>query len=193
MSIQGKNIMIVGVGGQGTLLASRVLGSAMLRQGYDVKVSEIHGMSQRGGSVATYVRYGDCVHSPVIQNGEADIILAFEELEAARALPCLKTGGMLVVNTQEIDPMPVVTGAAEYPQELVDKIQAKGVRILALDALTLAKQAGSPKAVNVVLIGAMAKYLDLAPEVWLDTIRATVPAKFVELNERAFQMGYQAE
>ena len=185
--------MIVGVGGQGTLLASRVLGSAMLRQGYDVKVSEIHGMSQRGGSVATYVRYGDCVHSPVIQNGEADIILAFEELEAARALPCLKTGGMLVVNTQEIDPMPVVTGAAEYPQELVDKIQAKGVRILALDALTLAKQAGSPKAVNVVLIGAMAKYLDLAPEVWLDTIRATVPAKFVELNERAFQMGYQAE
>ncbi len=190
---QGKNIMIVGVGGQGTLLASRVLGSAMLRQGYDVKVSEIHGMSQRGGSVATYVRYGDCVHSPVIQNGEADIILAFEELEAARALPCLKTGGMLVVNTQEIDPMPVVTGAAEYPQELVDKIQAKGVRILALDALTLAKQAGSPKAVNVVLIGAMAKYLDLAPEVWLDTIRATVPAKFVELNEKAFQMGYQAE
>ena len=193
MSIEGKNIMIVGVGGQGTLLASRVLGSAMLRQGYDVKVSEIHGMSQRGGSVATYVRYGDCVHSPVIQNGEADIILAFEELEAARALPCLKTGGMLVVNTQEIDPMPVVTGAAEYPQELVDKIQAKGVRILALDALTLAKQAGSPKAVNVVLIGAMAKYLDLAPEVWLDTIRATVPAKFVELNEKAFQMGYQAE
>lgn len=190
---QGKNIMIVGVGGQGTLLASRVLGSAMLRQGYDVKVSEIHGMSQRGGSVATYVRYGDCVHSPVIQNGEADIILAFEELEAARALPCLKTGGMLVVNTQEIDPMPVVTGAAEYPQELVDKIQAKGVRILALDALTLAKQAGSPKAVNVVLIGAMAKYLDLAPEVWLDTIRATVPAKFVELNEKAFQLGYQAE
>ena len=191
--MSGKNIMIVGVGGQGTLLASRVLGSAMLRQGYDVKVSEIHGMSQRGGSVATYVRYGESVHSPVIQNGEADVILAFEELEAARALPCLKEGGMLVVNTQEIDPMPVVTGAAEYPQELVEKIQKKGVRILALDALTLAKQAGSPKAVNVVLLGAMAKSLDLAPEVWLETIRATGPAKFVELNERAFQLGYEAE
>ncbi|MCI9576382.1 MAG: indolepyruvate oxidoreductase subunit beta [Clostridiales bacterium] len=193
MSNTGKSIMIVGVGGQGTLLASRVLGSAMLSQGYDVKVSEVHGMSQRGGSVVTYVRYGSCVHSPMIQNGEADIILAFEQLEAARALPCLKKDGMLVVNTQEIDPMPVVTGAASYPQELIAKMKDQGAHILALDALKLAEEAGSSKAVNVVLIGAMAKYLDLDKQVWLDTIRTTVPKKFVELNEKAFELGYHAE
>lgn len=191
MSKTGKNIMIVGVGGQGTLLASRILGSAMLSKGYDVKLSEVHGMSQRGGSVVTYVRYGECVHSPVIQKGEADIILAFEELEAARALPCLKPGGLLVVNTQEIDPMPVITGKAEYPEELVKKMEGKGVRVLAVNALALAQQAGTSKAVNVVLIGALAKHLGLEQEFWLDTIQKTVPAKFVELNQKAFALGYQ--
>lgn len=190
--VTGKNIMIVGVGGQGTLLASRILGSAMLEKGYDVKLSEVHGMSQRGGSVVTYVRYGECVHSPVIQKGEADIVLAFEKLEAARALPYLKPDGLLVVNTQEIDPMPVITGKAAYPDKLVEKIQQLGVRMLAVDALTLAQQAGTTKAVNVVLIGALAKHLGLEPEFWLEIIHKTVPPKFVELNQKAFTLGYQA-
>ena len=177
-----KSVLIVGVGGQGTLLASRLLGSAMMDLGYDVKVSEVHGMSQRGGSVETYVRYGDKVYSPVINQGEADIVLAFEQLEAARFLPFLKKGGVVVTNTQQIDPMPVVTGTAQYPQGL-----------LAIDALSLAEQAGSVKAVNVVLIGAMAKSLGTEKEIWLKTIEKTVPPKFVEMNKRAFELGYAAE
>lgn len=188
-----KSVLIVGVGGQGTLLASRLLGSAMMDLGYDVKVSEVHGMSQRGGSVETYVRYGDKVYSPVIDPGEADIVLAFEQLEAARFLPFLKKGGVVVTNTQQIDPMPVVTGAAQYPQGLLEQIQAQGAGLLAFDALSLAEQAGSVKAVNVVLIGAMAKALGTEKEVWLKTIEKTVPPKFVEMNKRAFELGYAAE
>lgn len=187
-----KSVMIVGVGGQGTLLASRVLGSAMLSQGVDVKVSEVHGMSQRGGSVETYVRYGEKVYSPVIDPGEADIVLAFEQLEAARFLPFLKKGGVVVTNTQKIDPMPVVTGAAQYPQGLLEAIEGQGARLLALDALSLAEQAGSVKAVNVVLIGAMAKSLGTEKEIWLKTIEKTVPPKFVEMNKKAFTLGYEA-
>ena len=182
--------MIVGVGGQGTLLASRLLGAAMMGQGHDVKVSEVHGMSQRGGSVVTYVRYGEKVYSPIIEEGEADLILAFEQLEAARFLPYLKEGGTVVVNTQQIDPMSVVTGAAAYPEALIEKIQACGADVLAMDALALAEQAGSVKAVNVVLIGAMAKKLGYGSELWLQAIRETVPAKFLELNEKAFALGY---
>lgn len=188
-----KSVLIVGVGGQGTLLASRLLGSAMMDLGYDVKVSEVHGMSQRGGSVETYVRYGDKVYSPVIDPGEADIVLAFEQLEAARFLPFLKKGGVVVTNTQKIDPMPVVTGAAQYPQGLLDAIKAQGAGLLAIDALSLAEQAGSAKAVNVVLIGAMAKSLGTEKEIWLKTIEKTVPPKFVEMNKRAFELGYAAE
>ena len=188
-----KSVLIVGVGGQGTLLASRLLGSAMMDLGYDVKVSEVHGMSQRGGSVETYVRYGDKVYSPVINQGEADIVLAFEQLEAARFLPFLKKGGVVVTNTQQIDPMPVVTGAAQYPQGLLEQIKAQGAGLLAIDALSLAEQAGSVKAVNVVLIGAMAKALGTEKEVWLKTIEKTVPPKFVEMNKRAFELGYAAE
>ena len=154
-----KSVMIIGVGGQGTLLASRILGDAMMDQGYDVKVSEVHGMSQRGGSVVTYVRYGDKVYSPIIETGEADIVLAFEQLEAARFLPYLKEGGTVVTNTQKMDPMPVVTGEKEYPQDLLAQMEAKGVNVLAVDALQLAEEAGSQKAVNVVLIGAMAHRL----------------------------------
>ena len=154
-----KSVMIVGVGGQGTLLASRILGDAMMDQGYDVKVSEVHGMSQRGGSVVTYVRYGDKVYSPIIETGEADIVLAFEQLEAARFLPYLKAGGTVVTSTQKIDPMPVVTGEKEYPQGLLSEMEEKGVNVLAVDALKLAEEAGSQKAVNVVLIGAMAQRL----------------------------------
>lgn len=188
----GKSVMIVGVGGQGTLLASRLLGAAMTAKGFDVKVSEVHGMSQRGGSVVTYVRYGEKVYSPIIEEGEADIVLAFEQLEAARYLPYLKKGGAVVVNTQKMDPMPVVTGAAKYPEGVLDAIAAKGVQVLAVDALSLAEQAGSVKAVNVVLIGAMAKSLQQDPEVWLKAIEETVPAKFLEMNREAFQLGFDA-
>lgn len=188
----GKSVMIVGVGGQGTLLASRLLGAAMVAEGYDVKVSEVHGMSQRGGSVVTYVRYGEKVYSPIIEEGEADIVLAFEQLEAARYLPYLKKGGAVVVNTQKMDPMPVVTGSTTYPEGLLEDMEKKGVRVLALDALSLAEEAGSAKAVNVVLIGAMAKSLGGEQEVWLKAIEETVPAKFLEMNRKAFALGWQA-
>ena len=188
-----KSVMIVGVGGQGTLLASRVLGSAMLSQGVDVKVSEVHGMSQRGGSVVTYVRYGDKVYSPIIAQGEADVLLAFEALEAARYLPWLKPEGTVVVNTQQMDPMPVVTGVAEYPEDILGKVREQGVKVVALDALGMAEEAGSSKAVNVVLIGAMAKKLDLPKEVWIDTIKETVPSKFIDMNLKAFELGYNAD
>ena len=186
------SVLIVGVGGQGTLLASRLLGNAMLKEGYDVKVSEVHGMSQRGGSVVTYVRFGDEVASPIIEEGGADIVLAFEQLEAARHLSYLKPGGTVVVNTQQIDPMPVIMGAASYPQDLVKKMEQSGVKVIAADALSLAEEAGSSKAVNVVLIGLMAKTLGLPEQLWLDTIESTVPPKFVEMNKKAFDLGYQA-
>ncbi len=184
-----KNIMIVGVGGQGTLLASRILGNTVINEGYDVKVSEVHGMSQRGGSVVTYVKYGDAVYSPIIDRGEADIILAFELLEAYRALPYLKKGGKIIVNGQQIDPMPVITGAAEYPENIADKIAEKA-DIKVIDALTLARDAGNIKAVNVVLIGVMARSTDIAYEKWIETIKSTVPEKFLDVNLKAFDLGY---
>lgn len=187
-----KSVIIVGVGGQGTLLASRILGFAMMKQGYDVKVSEVHGMSQRGGSVITYVRYGDKVYSPVIETGEADLILSFEQLEAARYLPFLKTGGTVVVNTQKIDPMPVITGNSQYPEGLLEKIEGKDVKVLAVDALALAEQAGSSKAVNVVLIGAMAKKMEVEKDAWMDALENCVPPKFIEMNKKAFELGYNA-
>ena len=186
------NIMIVGVGGQGTLLASRILGNAVIRMGYDVKVSEVHGMSQRGGSVVTYVKYGEKVYSPIIDNGEADIILAFELLEAYRAMPALKKGGRLIVNNQRINPMPVITGAAQYPEDILGKLSAK-VSTTSVDALALATEAGSIKAVNVVLIGLMAKNTDIPYDVWLETIRTTVPPKFLDVNLKAFELGYNAQ
>ena len=183
------NIMIVGVGGQGTLLASRILGNAVIGEGYDVKVSEVHGMSQRGGSVITYVKFGEKVYSPIIGKGEADIILAFELLEAYRALPYLRKGGRIVVNRQSIDPMPVITGAAQYPQDIVGKISEKA-DITAIDALSLAKEAGNSRAVNVVLIGLMAKNTEIPYERWIETIKTTVPPKFLESNLKAFELGY---
>ena len=183
------NIMIVGVGGQGTLLASRILGNAVIRQGYDVKVSEVHGMSQRGGSVVTYVKYGEKVYSPIIDKGEADIILAFEMLEAYRALPWLKKGGKMIVNDQKINPMPVITGATQYPEGIREKLDA-AVDLTATDALVLAREAGNIKAVNVVLIGVMAKNTTIPYEEWVETIKQTVPAKFLEVNLKAFDLGY---
>ena len=184
-----KSIMIVGVGGQGTLLASRILGNTVIREGYDVKVSEVHGMSQRGGSVVTYVKYGDKVYSPCIDKGEADIILAFEMLEAARALPFLKKGGKMIANTQQINPMPVITGAAAYPENLADKIKEKA-DLITLDALSLAEESGSFKAVNVVLIGVLAKNSEIAYEKWIESIKETVPEKFLKINLKAFDLGY---
>ncbi|MDD4698833.1 MAG: indolepyruvate oxidoreductase subunit beta [Oscillospiraceae bacterium] len=185
-----KNIMIVGVGGQGTLLASRLLGTVMVNKGYDVKISEVHGMSQRGGSVVTYVKFGDKVDSPLVDKGEADIVMAFEQLEAARWLPYLKPNGHLIVNTQSIDPMPVINGVAEYPQGIIDSIKATGVSVTATDALSIAVESGSAKAVNVVLIGIMAKHLDITEEEWMSAIESTVPVKFIEMNKKAFLLGY---
>lgn len=184
------NILIVGVGGQGTLLASKLLGKAFVGQGYDVKVSEVHGMSQRGGSVVTYVRYGDKVHSSVIEKGEADIILSFEQLEAARWLPYLKPDGILITSTQQIDPMPVIMGMAEYPQDILPAIKAQGVRVVALDALDLALKAGSAKCTNLVLLGVIARFLGLDKAEWTDIIRTTVPPKTVDMNLSAFEQGY---
>lgn len=183
------NIMIVGVGGQGTLLASRILGNTVINEGYDVKVSEVHGMSQRGGSVVTYVKFGDKVYSPIIDRGEADIILAFEMLEAYRAMPYLKKGGKIIVNSQEIDPMPVITGAAKYPENILDKMSKK-VDVLSVDALKLANESGNSKAVNVVLIGIMAKNTSIEYDKWVETIKTTVPEKFLDVNLKAFDLGY---
>ena len=186
-----KSIMIVGVGGQGTLLASRILGAALVSTGCDVKVSEVHGMSQRGGSVVTYVRYGEAVASPIIEKGEADLLLSFEQLEAARWLPFLKTDGKMIVNTQKMDPMTVISGATTYPEGVLDALTAAGADVTAIDALSLAVEAGSAKAVNVVLIGVLASKTDIAKEVWLDALRETVPPKFLEMNLKAFELGWQ--
>ncbi|MBQ2932792.1 MAG: indolepyruvate oxidoreductase subunit beta [Clostridia bacterium] len=184
-----KNIMIVGVGGQGTLLASRILGNVAIGEGYDVKVSEVHGMSQRGGSVVTYVKYGEKVYSPIIDKGGADIILAFELLEAERSIPFLKKGGKLIVNSQKIDPMPVITGAAEYPADIDKKLSAVADTTV-VDALSAAKEAGNIKSVNVVLIGVLAKTTEIPYEKWIEALKTTVPAKFLDVNLKAFDIGY---
>lgn len=184
------NIMITGVGGQGSLLASRILGNAFLSLGYDVKVSEVHGMSQRGGSVVTYVKYGDRVASPVICRGEADFLISFEMLETARWLPYLKKGGVVVTSTQHIAPMPVIMGVKQYPENIDEKIQALGVKLMKADALELAEACGSSKASNVVLIGMFAKHSDIPKEVFLNAVEQSVPAKFRELNIKAFESGY---
>ncbi len=183
------NIMIVGVGGQGSLLASKLLGRIFLDNDYDVKVSEVHGMSQRGGSVLTYVRVGDKVYSPIIDEGEADYVVSFEILEAARAAGFLKAGGKIITNDQEINPMPVVAGKAEYPGDLAKKIADQGIDIDAFDALKLAEEAGSAKAVNLVLMGRLSKHFSFTEEEWIKTIEKSVPPKFLEMNKKAFYLG----
>lgn len=187
--METKNIIIVGVGGQGSLLASKILGHLLLNQGYDVKVSEVHGMSQRGGSVITYVRFGEKVYSPVVDKGQADFIVSFEILETARWLDCLKDGGQIVTNTQQIDPMPVIIGAAEYPENLVEKMRAKNIKVDAMDCLSLARQAGSQKAVNIVLLGRLSHYFEIPESAWMESLKANVPPKFLELNQKAFELG----
>lgn len=183
------NILIVGVGGQGTLLASKIMGKCFLDCGFDVKVSEVHGMSQRGGSVVTYVRCGEKVWSSVIDRGEADLIISFEQLESARWLPCLKPGGILISSDQKIDPMPVIMGQATYPENVLDEIRALGVNVVSVPADRLARQAGSEKAANVVLLGAASRFTGVEKERWIDAIRATVPAKTTDVNLRAFELG----
>ncbi|MBE6762100.1 MAG: indolepyruvate oxidoreductase subunit beta [Ruminococcaceae bacterium] len=187
--METKNVMIVGVGGQGSLLASKLLGKLLLTKGYDIKVSEVHGMSQRGGSVVTYVRFGDKVYSPIIDKGEADFIVSFEMLEAARYTEFLKPNGKIIANTQQINPMPVITGATEYPAELSEKIKSAGADLIAVDALSLAEQAGSSKAVNIVLMGILSKYFDFSEDEWNTAIESSVPPKFLELNKKAFALG----
>ena len=188
-----KNIMIVGVGGQGTLLASKMLGYVLLQQGYDVKVSEVHGMSQRGGSVVTYVRYGKKVYSPVIDKGEADVIISFEKLEAARWLEFLKKDGTIITNTQEVEPMPVITGAAAYPENLIEKMQAAGAKVDAKDFLSIAQEAGSAKAVNIALMGRLSTYFpEISDEQWQDAIETIVHPNFIDLNRKAFEAGRNA-
>ena len=184
-----KSIMIVGVGGQGSLLASRLLGNVLLGQGFDVKVSEVHGMSQRGGSVVTYVKYGDEVYSPVIEKGEADVIIAFEQLEAARWVSYLKNGGHLIVSTQKSNPMPVITGSASYPEDILGKLKNLKVDVIPVDALGLAEQAGSPKVSNVVLMGVLSTKMGFDDKLWQDAIEQCVPTKFLELNKKAFELG----
>ena len=187
------NILIVGVGGQGTLLASVILGKIALEEGLDVKLAEVHGMSQRGGSVVTHVRISEnTVYSPLIEEGGADIIVAFEELEAYRWISYLKKDGAFFVNTQQIMPMPVTIGAAEYPENIVDFLKANASNVTAIDALKIAEECGSSKAVNTVLLGAMAKKMPFDKETWIRQIETTVKPKFVELNKAAFEKGYNA-
>ena len=187
--METRNIMIVGVGGQGTLLTSRILGGIMLGAGYDVKVSEVHGMAQRGGSVVTYVRYGDKVAEPIVEEGQADVLIAFEQLEALRYAHFLKRDGVLIVNTQRIDPMPVVTGAAEYPEGIVDKLRGE-YKVIDVDAMSEALKLGNPKVFNVIVLGVAARHMDFSKEQWFEVIEKTVKPKFVEMNKQAFEAGY---
>ena len=187
-----QNIMIVGVGGQGSVLASKLLGRLLTSEGYDVKVSEVHGMSQRGGSVVTYVRYGDKVYSPIIDKGQADFIVSFEILEAARWLEYLRPGGQIVTSTQQIEPMPVLTGMMTYPENLLEKLRNSAVKIDALNCLELAEKAGSSKAVNLVLMGRLSHYFDIPDEKWQRAIEECVPPKFLNLNKKAFALGKDA-
>lgn len=183
------NVLIVGVGGQGTLLASRVLAQAVMATGADVKVSEVHGMAQRGGSVVTQVRFGPKVYSPLIQIGQADYILSFEKLEALRWLPYLKRGGELIVNDQSVDPLPVLTGAAKYPEDIPAKIQAVVEDTIVLDASGIAADLGNVKAANVVLLGVLAGKMNLPLAVWEAALEKSVPAKLLALNQAAFKAG----
>ena len=183
------NVLIVGVGGQGTLLASRIIGRAAQLAGYDVTISEVHGMSQRGGSVVTYVRFGEEVHSPLIDKGSADYILAFEELEAYRALPYLKPQtGLLIVNRQQMMPMPVLTGKADYPADLIAKME-KLTDLCAVDGLKIALACGNAKLVNTVLLGVFSARAPIPEEVWEQALTECVPARFLDMNRTAFQKG----
>ena len=184
-----KNIMIVGVGGQGTLLTSRILGGLAIDAGYDVKLSEVHGMAQRGGSVVTFVRYGDKVFEPIVEEGQADVIIAFEKLEALRYAHYLKKDGVLIVNDWRIDPMPVVIGAAEYPQNILETL-AQSYKIYTVNAMEEAKKLGNSRVFNLIVLGVAAQHMDFTQQQWHTVIENTVPPKTVEINKTAFNVGY---
>lgn len=181
------DLVIVGVGGQGTLLASKILGRLALSENLGVKVSEVHGMSQRGGSVITHVRVGDRVKSPIVSLGQADYLVSFEALEAARAADFLKPEGVAIVNSQEILPMPVITGAASYPQAPLEGLGDR--KVLSVDALAIAVSAGNQRALNLVLLGMLSTFLPFEEKVWGEAIAACVPRKTLEVNLKAFQLG----
>lgn len=183
------NIMIVGVGGQGTLLTSRVLGGVIDQAGYDVKLSEVHGMAQRGGSVVTFVRYGDKVYEPIVEEGRADILIAFERLEALRYAHFLKDDGVLICNDQRIDPMPVVTQLEEYPENILENLREKGIKLVSVDAMTEALNLGNKRVFNVIILGILSKHMDLDESIWKDVIRKTVPEKTIDINIQAFEKG----
>jgi indolepyruvate ferredoxin oxidoreductase beta subunit len=185
-----KNIMIVGVGGQGTLLTSRILGGITVAAGYDVKLSEVHGMAQRGGSVVTYVRYGTKVAEPIVEQGQADVLIAFERLEALRYAHFLKKDGVIIVNDQRIDPMPVVTGVAEYPQGIIEDL-SKEYRVISVDAQAEALAMGNSKVFNVIILGVAAQHMDFPKEQWIEVIKNTVPPKTIDINVKAFERGYE--
>lgn len=182
--------MIVGVGGQGTLLTSRILGGLTLQTGYDVKLSEVHGMAQRGGSVVTYVRYGTEVAEPIVEEGQADVLIAFERLEAKRYAHYLKPDGVLIVNDQRIDPMPVVIGTAEYPTQILEELKQE-YKVISVNAMEEAKKIGNPRTFNIIVLGVAAKHMDFEKEAWLAVIEETVPKKTIEINKKAFEIGYQ--
>lgn len=185
-----KSIMIVGVGGQGTLLTSRILGGIIQEAGYDVKLSEVHGMAQRGGSVVTFVRYGEKVWEPIVEEGQADVLIAFERLEALRYAHFLKKDGVLVINDWRIDPITVVTGAAQYPEDIIENL-SKDYKVYTVNAMEEAIKLGNSKAFNVIVLGLSAKHMEFAKEDWLKVIERTVPPKTVDINEKAFLMGYE--
>ena len=184
-----KNIMIVGVGGQGTLLTSRILGKLAINAGYDVKLSEVDGMAQRGGSVVTFVRYGDKVNEPIVEEGQADVLIAFERLEALRYLHFLKKDGVVIVNDWRIDPITVVTGVAAYPEDVIETLKEKR-RAIVVEATAESKKLGAPKAFNIIVLGAAARHMGFEKEDWLRVIETTVPPKTIEVNKQAFEIGY---
>ena len=190
MANNTKNIMIVGVGGQGTLLTSRILGGITVEAGYDVKLSEVHGMAQRGGRVVTFVRYGEKVAEPIVEEGQADLLIAFEMLEAKRYAHFLKKDGVLVVNEQRIDPITVVTGAATYPEGIVEELE-KEYSVLKINAMDEALKLGNSKVFNIIVLGMAAKHMDFSKEDWLKVIEKTVPPKTVEMNKKAFLLGFE--
>ena len=190
MANNTKNIMIVGVGGQGTLLTSRILGGITVDAGYDVKLSEVHGMAQRGGSVVTFVRYGEKVAEPIVEEGQADLLIAFETLEAKRYAHFLKKDGVLVVNEQRIDPITVVTGVATYPEGIVEELE-KEYTVYKINAMDEALKLGNSKVFNIIVLGMAAKHMDFSKEDWLKVIEKTVPSKTVEINKKAFLLGFE--
>ena len=183
------NIMVVGVGGQGTLLTSRIIGKTALEAGYDVKLSEVHGMAQRGGSVVTFVRFGEKVYEPVVEEGEVDVLISFERLEALRYAHFLKKDGALIVNDTRIDPMTVVIGAKSYPEGIIEGL-SKEHKVYAINGGEIAAGLGNSKVLNSVVLGLAAKYIGFSEEEWLEVLKNTVPQKTVDVNVAAFKAGY---